>query len=360
MLQRVIQLLSLIYTFIFAMEMPCGAEAARQTSVAYSGIITKSGIGLDGNPEGTQSVYTFHAEVSSDRYRITLVAIQDLSCFEQVAGSDGMDCYFQQKMWRSWADKVANADFKETAQVTPGSYPSLTEPPLQLVWMMLASHNSLTNNQPIVITRIDDAPDDKLQAKIKYSESFNWLQTIEMYAPGILLLDGKEYPIPHPYENGYKLWDLNVNATSKTNGLTFPQNARFSRYATYMSGSGNPGIRKFSEIEILVTNVFEGSLSSSGYLPLLSHKNLSAIDYRFSSTIPKRGQAAVDVIQYQLPNGQWLDRSNSHVNYIGMSLKMETRQTSNKISHIQKAIIFGVFALSTIIFLGFLLKRKSD
>ena len=358
MLQRIVRLLSLICSCVFASRIICGAQGAQQFPVEYSGIINKSAIGPDGNPIGTSSTYTFHAEVSSDCYRITLVAIHDFSCFEQVAGSDGLDCYFQQKMWQSWADSGANADFKETVQVTPGSYPSLAEPPVQLVWMLLASHKSLTNDQSIAITRIDDAPDGKLKAKIQYAESFNWPQKIEMFAPGILLLQGKEYPIPHPYENGYKLWDLNVINTGETNGLAYPQNAIFSRFATYMSDSGSVGIRKFSESKILVTNVSESSLSSNGYLPVLSHKNLSAIDYRFSPTLPKPGQAAVDVIQYQLPDGKWLDRSNSHVNSIGMSLKMETHQTINKISNVQRATIFGLFALSTIIFITFLLRRK--
>ena len=359
MTQRIVQFLSLICSFVFVLKMPCKAQGTQQLPVEYTGIINKSIIDPDGNPRGTPSVYSFHAEVVSERYRITLVAIHDFSCFEQVAGSDGLDCYFQQKMWQSWADKGTNADFKETAQVTPGSYPSLAEPPVQLVWMLLASHKSLTNDQSIVLTRIKYAPDDKLKAKIEYSESFNWPQKIEMFSPGIVLLQGKEYLIPHPYENGYKLWDLNVIATSETNGLAFPQNAIFSQFATYMSDSGNIGMRKFWEIEILVTNVSESSLSSNGYLPVLSHKNLSAIDYRFSPTVPKPDQAAVDVIQYQLPGGKWLDRSNSHVNYIGMSLKMETRQRINKISNVQRAIIFGLFALSTIIFFSVLLNTKA-
>jgi len=356
--KEIIQFLSLVCLFMFVSEMICEAQDAQQLSVEYSGIIDKSGIGPDGNPIGTQSVYTFHAEVSSDRYRITLVAIHDFSCFEQVAGSDGLDCYFQQKMWQSWADKGANVDFQETVEVTPGSYPTLAEQPIQLVWMLLASHKSLTNDQSIALTRINYAPDDKLKAKIEYSESFNWPQKIEMFSPGIVLLQGKKYPIPHPYENGYKLWDLNVIATSETNGLAFPQNAILSQFATYMSDSGNIGMRKFWEIEILVTNVFKSSLSPNGYLPVLNHKNLSAIDYRFSPTVPRPDQAAVDVIQYQLPDVKWLDRSNSHVNYIGMSLKMETRQTIKKISNVQRAIIFGLFALSSIIFFSFMLKRK--
>jgi hypothetical protein len=343
---------------MFGSEMICEVQGAQQLPVDYSGIINKSVIGPDGNRRGIPSVYTFHAEVSSDSYRITLVAIHDLSCFEQVAGSDGLDCYFQQKMWQSWADKASKSDFQETAEVTSGSYPTLAEPTVQLVWMLLASHKSLTNDQPIVLTSINYAPYDKLKAKIEYYESFDWPQKIEMFSPGIFLLQGKEYPIGHPYENGYKLWDLNVIATGETNGLAFPQNAIFSRYATYISNSNNTEVRKFGEVEILVTNVSESSPSPSGYLPVLSHKNLTAVDFRFSPQMARPDQGPVDVIQYQLSDGKWLDRSNSHVSYIGMSLKMATRQSINKISNVQRGIILGLFALSTIIFFNFLLKRK--
>jgi len=358
MLKEITQFLSLVCLFMVVSEMPCAAQGAQQLPVEYSGIINKSIIGTDGKPGGTPSVYSFHAEVASDRYRITLVAIHDFSCFEQVAGSDGLDCYFQQKMWPSWADMAKNADFQESAQVTPGSYPTLAEPPIQLLWMLLASHKSLTNDQSIALTRIKYAPYDKLKAKIEYSESCSWPHKIEMFSPGIVLLQGKEYPILHPYENGYKLWDLDVIGTSETNGLTFPRNAIFSQFATYMSDSGKMDMRKFWEITILVTNISVSSLSSNGYLPVLSHKKLSAVDYRFSPKMVRPDQAAVDVIQYQLPDGEWLDRSNSHVSYVGMSLKMETSQTIKKVSNVQRSIIFGLFAVSTIIFFSFMLKRK--
>ena len=360
MLQRKVCILTLLCLFVCASIMTLEAQDAKPLPVEYSGIINKSAIGSDGNPIGTQSVYTFHAEVSYDRYRITLVAVHDFSCFEQVAGSDGLDCYFQQKMWRSWADKDSNAAFQEGAEVTPGSYPTLAEPAIQMVWMLLASQKSLTNDQSIAITRINYAPDVNLKAKVEYSESSNWLQKIEMFSPGIVVIQGKEYPIPHPYENGYKLWELNVIATSETNGLAFPQKAIFSHFATYMSDSDKVDMRKFGEIELLETNVSQSLLSSNGYLPVLSHKNLTATDYRFSPTMPKPNQSAVDVIQYQLPDGKWLDRSNSHVNYIGTSLKITTGQSINKISNVQRTIIFGLFALSSVVFFSFILKRNRN
>jgi hypothetical protein len=275
-----------------------------------------------------------------------------------VAGSDGLDCDFQQKMWKSWSDRAANADFQETAQVSLGSYPSLAESPVQMVWMLLASHKSITNGQSIAVECIRDVSDDKLKVKIEYNVRSDWPQKIEMFAPGTVFAEGKEYPIPHPYENGYRLWDMNVIATSETNGLAFPQNTIFSRFVMFTSDSTNVELRKFTQTEIQVTNVAESLSHSNDYLPILSHKNLFATDFRFSPTLPRLDGEAVDVIQYQLPDGKWLDRSDNHVKYLRKSLKMETHQTTDKISNVQRAFLFGLFALPAIIFCGFLWKRK--
>jgi hypothetical protein len=323
----------------------------------YSGTITHSAINPYSQAIGKPSVYSFQAEVSSDRYRITLVAVHDYSCFEQVAGSDGLDCYFQQKMWKSWTDKESS-DFQESAGVTPGPYPALAEQPIQLVWLLLASHKSLTNDQPIVLTRIDDAPYDKIKAKIENSENSDGPQKIEMFSPGIVLVQGKEYPIDHPYENGYKLWDLNVIATGETNGLAFPQDAVFSRFATYISNSKDTKLGKFGEIEILITNVCENSLPQSDYRPVLSHTNLIAADYRFSPHLPRVNQGPVDLIQDRLIDGKWLDRSDSHVKQSGMWLEGGRLGTVKKRSHILGAIEFGALAFIAIILFGFLLKRR--
>lgn len=349
--------LTILFCSLLVSGIVCETQGAEQVPVVYSGIITRSAINPYSQSIGTPSVYTFQAEVSYDRYRITLVAVHDLSCFEQVAGSDGLDCYFQQKMWKSWVDN-GSSDFQESADVTPGPFPALADQPIQLVWMLFASHKSMTNGQSIALTPIHYAPYDKLKAKIEYSESFDWPQKVEMYSPGTELIQGKEYPIPHPYEDGYKLWDLNVVATGETNGMTFPQDAVFSQYTVFMSNSNTPALGKIHEMEIVVTNVSEGSLSQSDYLPVLSHTNLIAADYRFSPHLPRVNQGPVDMIQDRLVNGKWLDRSDSNVKQSGMWLKGGPRRTINKRSHVQRTIEFGLLALITIILFGFLLKRK--
>jgi hypothetical protein len=305
-------------------------EASLVSPVVYEGTITKSVVGPDGNPvPSTESTYSFRAEIALPLYRISVVAIKDLSCFEQVAGTDGVDSYLLQKGWPSWKDKSADTGRKEAAQVTPGLFPTLAVPEIQLVWTMLAYQKGITNEQPIVLSHISYAPYDELKMNVQYAENGN-LDLVEVFSSGYELVQGQKYPLPVPFEKGYKLWEFSVTDAGKQNAFSFPQKGTFQQYSVFSDDPpGKSGkLRCVRQIQIVVTNASEIPAKESDFLPVLGRTNLMATDYRFSHKIPRPYMGEVGVIQYRLRENKWLNRSNKIVTASGVSLKVETQMAN--------------------------------
>jgi hypothetical protein len=304
------------------------AEASFVSPVVYEGMITKSVVGPDGNPvPSTESTYSFRAEIALPLYRISIVAIKDLSCFEQVVGTDGVDGYLLQKRWPSWKDKSADTGRQEVAQVTPGLFPALAVPEIQLVWTMFASQKSLTNELPIVLSHITYAPYDELKMNVQYAENGSSLDLVEVFSSGYDLVQGQKSPLPPPFDKGYKLWEFSVKDAGKQNAFSFSQKGTFQQYSVFSDDPpGKSGkLRCVRQIQIVVTNAAEMPTREADFLPVLTRTNLMATDYRFSPKIPRPYMGEVGVIQYKLRENKWLNRSNKIVNASGVSLKVETQ-----------------------------------
>jgi hypothetical protein len=197
---------------------------------------------------------------------------------------------------------------------------------------VFASHRNLTNGQPIVLSHISYAPYNELKADIKYAVKQDWPESIEVFSPGAELVLGKKHPLPPPFQGGYRLWDL-LLATGETNGVAYPAKATFFQYSVFTDLNGrNAELRKILKIEITTTNIGESSQLSDDYLPTLSQTNLMALDFRYSPQIPRPGMGPVDAIQYPLPEGKWLSRTNKQVQASGASVKVET-ELANRLAN---------------------------
>jgi hypothetical protein len=324
-------------------------------TIEYRAVINRSVVGTDGSLRGTPSLFAFRAEVSPDRYRISRLTVSGLSCFDEMAGSDGIDCYLLQKQWPSWKEKELNVHCHEISEVTPGLFPTRASPETQLTWVVFASHRSLTNGQPIILSHISYAPYNELKADIKYPVKQDWPESVEVFSPGAELVLGKKHPLPPPFQSGYRLLDLFLE-TGETNGVAYPAKATFFQYSVFTDLVGtNAELRKILKIQITTTNISESSQPSGDYLPILSQTNLMALDFRYSPQIPRPGMGSVDAIQYRLPEGKWLSRTNRQVRASGASVRVETEvasrvaNPSNKRHVIVLAVLFVVMCVFPLI-----------
>jgi hypothetical protein len=315
----------------FLLLHPEKSTSATVPPIVYEGTISKTVIGADGNPvPATESTYSFRAEIALPLYRIGIVAIKDVSCYEQISGTDGIDSYLLHKSWPSWKDKSANTGYHEVARVTPGLFPTLAVSEIQLVWTMLACQKFLTN-EPIVLSHISYAPYDELKMNVQYRENGSSLDLVEVFSSGFDLVQGKKYPLPPPFDKGYKLWEFSVTDIGQLNGFAFPRKGTLLQFSVFTDDPpGKSGvIRNVRQFQIVATNAAEFQLGAeSDFLPAVSQANLMATDYRFSPKIPRPNMGEVGAIQYRLRDNKWLNRSNKMVNASGVSLKVET-ETAN-------------------------------
>jgi hypothetical protein len=330
----------------------CEAQA-----IEYSGTISRSVIGLDGNPSGTPALFTFSVNTFSNYYQIVRDSKQAPSSFDEVVGADGIDCYFLQKRWPTWKDKETNSNYKENPQVSAGLYPSLASTEAELLWLLFCSKGHLIDKQPIILSSIYYAPYDSLNSRIQYANNGNFPEHIEVFSPGIMLIKGKEQILPSQFQNGYKLWDFVVKDLRTTNGVTCPVKAELAQYSVISDGT-NLASRCIRKFEIIVTNINVSADMLSDYRPVLTQTNLTVLDYRFSPQLPRPDMGGVDVIQYQLQTKNWVGRSNSLVQASAVSLQMTTNFSREQPNQGRRRILLGILALTIIAPLSILLMRR--
>lgn len=328
--------------------MLCLSSSAK--ALVISGLITKSAIGPDGNPVGDNANYLFEVVVSTDRYRITSEPISGINSYKETIGTDGIDCYAVQKRWDSLKAKADHAAYQETAQVTPGLFPSLATTEAQLLWIMFASGGMLTNGHPLLLSHITHAPYDELRSQIRYTSSKDWPDHVAVFSPGFLLASGNKIPLPPPFEHEYKLWEFSTRTSDLKSA--YPGEGSFIQYSVFVENEIKKAEhRAIRKINILVTNnPVASSIDKQSFLPPLSRSNLMVIDYRFSSKVPRPGIGDVGAIQYRLKHDRWLDRSNGLVNASGVSLQKEIEMAEqfSKPSSRRYVILALIIALTAV------------
>lgn len=345
--------------FIIMIAGYSSAASSGSQAIQYFGLVTKSVVDANRAPRGQPDICRFEARIQGDAYRISCECVSGLAPFEEVVGSEGTDCYVFREQWPSWSEKAASAHEQDVAEVTSGLYPGMATPENELLWMLLAGGEHVTDGEPVMLSHIVYAPEHALKAKVQYEGG--WLKAVEMQSLGVALFSGKEESLPRPFnDTGYKLWDFFAKPLTNQNGIMYPPGALFSQYSVFdIPGTDMGEQRMIRRIEITVTNTAQDLKPLDDYRPVVNQKRLIVEDFRYSQHLPRADAGPVDIIQYPLIDGKWRGRNDAKVKVYGASIEAHTSYESPPLRSFRgRAFIVALFVLATVVPVSVLVRLR--
>jgi hypothetical protein len=349
------------YLFIcfFTVRSLYGVPAsAEMPSVEFSGTAKWHLLRRDGSIAWSRD-YSFIVQVASNGWNIKQIPTASEQGPVEVAGSDNIDTY--RAMDNSYITN--RSTIKQFGTVCEGTFPSEGSKELQVLWLTFLYPKYYTNtifSRPITLSEINYQITEGAKINIELDQNAHLLKNMEFQSQGVYFSGNQTVRLNSPLNSGYKLWSISISDVINLPNISVPSKIQYSQYLPvnnnqiFMNWSADISVESVTNLKPTL---------SEDFLPVITNKTLMTLDYRFAPrgqpvVLIRPNQNGVDVAQYNLSKGQWLNRDQASV-FAGYKVAASL-STGHDISKKRKLIVWMMFIFTTIGLFLILWKSKRN